>query len=127
PFLASLAEGVALWQQELTQHRAEMWALLAPLAVTSRSFLRDCGLLARQVPPHEAAAETILRRCLGEGLSPALDDVVLGSLISIAAAAGMIPGGDVLSAVLCHLDPARRHAALDVARKLASPCPPALP
>ncbi|CAE6916160.1 unnamed protein product [Symbiodinium sp. CCMP2592] len=105
-----------------------MWALLAPLAVTSRSFLRDCGLLARQVPPDEAAAETLLRRCLGEGVSPALDDVVLGSLISIAAAAGLRPGGDVLSAILCHLDPARRHGALDVARKLGEPpCPPALP
>ncbi|CAE7404627.1 unnamed protein product [Symbiodinium natans] len=40
PFLASLAEGVGQWTEDVLRRRADIWGLLASLAVPSRSFLR---------------------------------------------------------------------------------------
>eukprot|EP00434_Breviolum_minutum_P037676 symbB.v1.2.033418.t1/scaffold4147.1/size43859/1 len=111
-FLNSLGEDVDEWRREVRWF-TELWSLM-DLAPPKRGVLRDLAALARVAPPNEVACRALLQRCLS---SASHDAVALASLVAVANYAGLQPGGDVLSAVLSHLEDAQRQ---QVAEKLRS-------
>ncbi|CAK9039235.1 U-box domain-containing protein [Durusdinium trenchii] len=104
-FLRSLGDDVDAWRAAVDGEGRSCWALLAELAPPGRTVLRDLAGLARTVPPSQETCIALLQRCLGPASG---DPVSLAALVAVANAAGLQPGGDVLSAVLAHLEDAQR-------------------
>eukprot|EP00435_Cladocopium_sp_Y103_P057838 s840_g20.t1 len=112
PFLVSLGEDVDDWRCEVRLFTTELWSLM-DLAPPKRSVLRDLAVLARVAAPTEVVCSALLQRCL---TSVNNDAVAVASLVALADAAGLQPGGDVLSAVLAHLEDSQRHRVAEMLR-----------
>eukprot|EP00927_Polykrikos_kofoidii_P049735 TRINITY_DN43753_c0_g1_i1.p1 TRINITY_DN43753_c0_g1~~TRINITY_DN43753_c0_g1_i1.p1 ORF type:complete len:599 (+),score=101.99 TRINITY_DN43753_c0_g1_i1:47-1843(+) len=113
-FLVTLGEQVDALRERLASRQAELWNVLAPLAVPKRGFLRDCASLAFVAPPSSEQCGALLSSCLSSGAGDLeaviSDSEALAALVVFASNSGFSPGNDVLSAVLSHLEyPARAH------------------
>lgn len=113
PFLQSLGEEVDEWRREVRLFATELWSLM-DLAPPKRSVLRDLAVLARVAAPTEVVCSALLQH----GLAAASGDAVaVASLVALADAAGLQPGGDVLSAVLAHLEDSQRQRVAEMLRQ----------
>jgi len=103
-----MAQDVALFLEQIRGRSAELWALLAPLVIAKRGFLRDCAQMAFAVPPSADASATLIQTCLQDEHVSA-DPQALAALIAFAANAGCGPGADVLTSSISNLQLEMQH------------------
>lgn len=99
-----LSDRAQAWGQQICHSTSVLWDILAPAALVSRSFSRDCVRLSYIVPPSSEHVCSFLGRCLSD--ETAIDSFTIAALVAFAANAGCTPGSDAAQAlveVLAHL------------------------
>lgn len=91
--LPSLEQHVNGLKNQIQQQGDDLWAMISPMVVPSRGFLKSCAVLAYAAPPPANAKAQLLNATM---LTDAMlsDSMAIASLVVFAANANCDPGDD---------------------------------